>query len=148
MHLFLLSKNDRCFLLTIARSNGVTIKDLNRLKTNTLVSVTVSSGTGQLGIDYLTAQVKLVYRRDTTPFGTGFYQILYETPLAHSLFPKMKVDFKKQNIRTFKIFYESTGLTEANFLHPLAKLCIQDAGRTPKKITDIFIKYMYRSSSV
>ena len=24
---------------------------------------------------------------------------------------------------------------EANFLHPLAKLCVQDAGRTPKKIT-------------
>ena len=48
-----LIKNDSCFLLTIARSNGVTIKDLNRLKTNTLVSSTVSSGTG-LGIDYLT----------------------------------------------------------------------------------------------
>ena len=47
--------------------------------------------------------------------------------LAHSLFPKMKVDFKKQNVRTFEIFYESTGLTEANFLRPLAKLCIQDA---------------------
>ena len=47
----------------------------------------------------------------------------------------MKVDFKKQNIRTFEIFYESTGLTEANFLRPLAKLCVQDAGRTPKKIT-------------
>ena len=46
-------KNDRCFLLTIARSNGVTIV-LSRLKTNTLVSATVSSGTGQLGIDYLT----------------------------------------------------------------------------------------------
>ena len=43
VHLFLLSKHDRCFLLTIARSNGVTIKDLNRLKTNTLVSATVSS---------------------------------------------------------------------------------------------------------
>ena len=115
MHLFLLSKNDRCFLLTIARSNGVTIKDLNRLKTNTLVSATISSGTGQLGIDYLTAQVKLVYRRDTTPFSTGFYQTLYETLLGHSLFPKMKVDFKKQIVHTFEIFYESTGLTEANF---------------------------------
>ena len=33
--------------------NGVTIKDLSRLKTNTLVSATVSSGTGQLGINYL-----------------------------------------------------------------------------------------------
>ena len=47
-------KNDRRFLLTIARSNGVTIKDLIRLKTNTLVSATVSSDSGQLGIDYLT----------------------------------------------------------------------------------------------
>ena len=47
----------------------------------------------------------------------------------------MKVDFKKQNVRTFEIFYESTGLTEANFLRPLVKLCVQDAGRTPKKIT-------------
>ena len=90
MHLFLLSKkqkkkkqkkketkNDRCFLLTIAKSNGVTIKDLIRLKTNTLVSATVSSDTGQLGIDYLTLKVKSVYRRDTTHFSTGFYQILY-----------------------------------------------------------------------
>ena len=75
-----------------------------------------------------------MYRRDTTPFSTGFYQILYETPLAHSLFPEMK-DFKKQNVHTFEIFYESTGLTEANFLRPLAKLCVQDAGRMPKKIT-------------
>ena len=49
----------------------------------------------------------------------------------------MKVDFKKQNVRTFEIFYESTGLTEANFLRPLAKLCVQDAGRTPKKITGL-----------
>ena len=32
-------------------------------------------------------------------------------------------------------FYESTGLTEANFLRLLAKLCVQDAGCTPKKIT-------------
>ena len=48
----------------------------------------------------------------------------------------MKVDFKKQNVRTLEIFYESTGLTEAIFLRPLAKLCVQDAGRTPKKITD------------
>ena len=47
----------------------------------------------------------------------------------------MKVDFKKQNVHTFEIFYESTGLTEANFLRPLAKLCVQDAGGTPKKIT-------------
>ena len=31
---------------------GVTIKVLNRLKTITLVSATVSSGTGQLGIDF------------------------------------------------------------------------------------------------
>ena len=76
-----------------------------------------------------------MYRRDTTPFSTCFYQILYETLLAHSLFPKMKVDFKKQNVRTFEIFCESTGLTETNFLRPLAKLCVQDAGRTPKKIT-------------
>ena len=51
----------------------------------------------------------------------------------------MKVDFNKQNVRTFEIFYESTGLTEANFLHPLAKLCVQDAGRTPKKITALVI---------
>ena len=48
----------------------------------------------------------------------------------------MKVDFQKQNVRTFEIFYESTGLTEDNFLRPLAKICVQDAGRTPKKITD------------
>ena len=47
----------------------------------------------------------------------------------------MKVDFKKQNVHTFEIFYESTGLTKANFLRPLAKLCVQEAGRTPKKIT-------------
>ena len=39
----------------------------------------------------------------------------------------MKVDFKKQNVCTFEIFYESMGLTEANFLRPLAKLCLQDA---------------------
>ena len=77
-----------------------------------------------------------MYRRDTTPFSTGFYQILYETPLAHSLFPKMKVDLRKQNVRTFENFYEFTGLTEANFLRPLAKLCVQDTGCTPKKITD------------
>ena len=51
----------------------------------------------------------------------------------------MKVDFKKQNVRTFKIFFESTGLTEANFLRPLAKLCIQDTGRTPKKITALIL---------
>ena len=49
----------------------------------------------------------------------------------------MKVDFKKQNVRTFEIFYESTGLTVANFLRPQAKLCVQDAARTPKKITGI-----------
>ena len=36
----------------------------------------------------------------------------------------MGVDFKKQNARTFEIFYESCGLTEANFLRPLAKLCL------------------------
>ena len=73
----MLSKtNDRGFL-KIARSNGVTIKDLNRLKTNTLVSAKVSYGTGQPGIDYLTVQVKSVYHRDTTPFSTCFYQIPY-----------------------------------------------------------------------
>ena len=55
----------------------------------------------------------------------------------------MKVDFKKQNVRTLDIFYESTGLTEANFLHPLAKLCVQDAGRTPKKITVYIYIYIY-----
>ena len=27
-----------------------------------------------------------------------------ETPFAHSVFPKMKVDFKKQNVRTFENF--------------------------------------------
>ena len=27
-----------------------------------------------------------------------------ETPLAHSLFPEMKVDFKKQTVRTFENF--------------------------------------------
>ena len=47
VHLFLLSKKKKkkkkkiLFpVLTIARSNGVTIKDLNRLKTSTLVSAT------------------------------------------------------------------------------------------------------------
>ena len=53
----------------------------------------------------------------------------------HSLFTKMKVDFKKQNVRTFEILYESRGLTKTNFLRPLTKLCVPDAGRTPKKIT-------------
>ena len=38
-------------------------------------------------------------------------------------------------IRDF--FFESTGLTEANFLRPLAKLCVQDAGGMPKKITGL-----------
>ena len=83
MHLFLLSKKQqkkqqkKQKMIAVARSNGVTIKVLSRLKTNTLVSAMVSSGTGQLGIDYLTVQVKSVYRRDTTPFSIGFYQILY-----------------------------------------------------------------------
>ena len=73
----MLSKtNDRGFL-KIARSNGVTIRDLNRLKTNTFVSAKVSYGTGQPGFDYLTVCKKSVYRRDTTPFSTGFYQIPY-----------------------------------------------------------------------
>ena len=45
-----------------------------------------------------------MYGRDTTLFGIGFYQTRNETPLAHSLFPKMKVDFKKQNMRTFENF--------------------------------------------
>ena len=67
------------------------------------------------------------------PFSTGFYQILYGNTACAFAFPKMKVDFKKQNVHTFEIFYESMGLTEANFLRPLAKLCVQDAGRTPKK---------------
>ena len=70
-----------------------------------------------------------------TPFSTGFTKHCTETPLVHSLFPKMKVDFKKQNILSFEIFYESRGFTKANILHPLAKLCIQDVGHTPKKIT-------------
>ena len=68
-----------------------------------------------------------MYRRDRTPFGTGFTKYCTETPLAHSLFTKIKVDFKKQNVRTFEIFYESHGLTEVNFLCSLVKLCVQDA---------------------
>ena len=75
-HLFLLL-NKRSLCSTIARSNGVTIKYLNRLKTNTLMCAKVSFGTGQLGIDYMTVKVKSVYRRDMTPSSTGFYQILY-----------------------------------------------------------------------
>ena len=50
----MLSKTNDHGFLKIARSNGVMIKDLNRLKTNTLVSAEVSYGTGQPGIDYLT----------------------------------------------------------------------------------------------
>ena len=58
MHLFLLSKkkrNKKRSLFPVDNCNvsvGVTIKVLNRLETNTLVSATVSSGTGQLGIDF------------------------------------------------------------------------------------------------
>ena len=59
MHLFLLSKKKKetkkRSLFPVDNCNvnvGVTIKVLNRLKTNTLVSATVSSGTGQLGIDF------------------------------------------------------------------------------------------------
>ena len=59
MHLFssFKKKKKKTLLFPVDNCNvnvGVTIKVLNRLKTNTLVSVTVSSGTGQLGIDYLT----------------------------------------------------------------------------------------------
>lgn len=72
--------------LISARSNGVTIKDLNGLKTNTRVTAQVSSGTGQPGIDYWTTQVESVYRRTTTPLRTGFYQILYlNTAFAFAL---------------------------------------------------------------
>ena len=98
------TKNDRCFLLTIARSNGVTIKDLIRLKTSTLVSATVSSDTGQLGIDYLTLKVKSVYRRDTTPFSTGFYQILYWNTACAFAFSKNESwlqEAKRTYIRDF-----------------------------------------------
>ena len=59
----------------------------------------------------------------------------------------MKVDFKKQNERTFEIFCESKGLSEANFLRPLAKLCVQGAGRTLKKITEYFYQ-MYINRGV
>ena len=61
MHLFLLSKekeketNKKRSLYPFDNCSvnvGVLIKVLNRLKTNTLVSATVSSGTGQLGIDF------------------------------------------------------------------------------------------------
>ena len=62
MHLFLLSKkkkkkkrNKKRSLFPVDNCNvnvGVTIKVLNRLKTNTLVSAMVSSGAGQLGIDF------------------------------------------------------------------------------------------------
>ena len=77
-----------------------------------------------------------MYRRDTTPFSIGFYQILYtETPLAHSLFSKNESRLQEAKRTSIREFYEPTGLTEANFLRPLAKLCVQDTGRTPKKIT-------------
>ena len=63
MHLFLQKKkkkkkketNKKRSLFPVDKYNvnvSVTIKVLNRLKTNTLVSTTVSSGTGQLGIDF------------------------------------------------------------------------------------------------
>ena len=62
MHLFLLSKKikkkkkkKKISLFPVDNCNvnvDVTIKVLNRLKINTLVSATVSSGTGQLGIDF------------------------------------------------------------------------------------------------
>ena len=45
-----------------------------------------------------------MYRRDTTFSVLAFTKYCTETPLAHSLFPKMKVDFKKQNVRTFEDF--------------------------------------------
>ena len=70
------------------------------------------------------------------PQHNQFYQILYWNTACALAFSKMKVDFKKQNVRTFEIFYESTGLTEDNFLRPLAKLCVQDA-RLKKSLYEV-----------
>ena len=117
------------------------------------MSARVSSGIGQLGIDYLIiGKIGVPLRYDTFQ-----YWLLPNAVLKHRLrirfFPEMKVDFKKQNVRTFKIFYESMGLPEANFLRPLAKLCVQDAGHMPKKITvkanllPQSVSYLLRNSS-
>ena len=46
-------RNKKRSLFPVDNCNvGVTIKVVSRLKTNTLVSAMVSSGTGQLGIDF------------------------------------------------------------------------------------------------
>ena len=47
----------------------------------------------------------------------------------------MKVDFKKQNVCTFENFMSPRDSPRLVFSCPQAKLCVQDAGRTPKKIT-------------
>ena len=45
-----------------------------------------------------------MYRRDTTPFSIGFYHSRYWNTTCAFAFPKMEVDFKKQNVRTFENF--------------------------------------------
>ena len=76
-----------------------------------------------------------MYRRDTTPFSIGFYQILYWNTACAFAFSENESRFQEAKRMYIREFYESTGLTEANVLRPLAKLCVQDAGCMPKKIT-------------
>ena len=80
-----------------------------------------------------------MYRRDTTPFSIGFYQTRYWNTACAFAFSENESRFQEAKHAYIREFYESTGLTEANFLRPLAKLCVRDAGRTPKKITAISI---------
>ena len=67
------------------------------------------------------------------PSSIGFYQILYWNTVCAFAFLENESRFQEAKHMYIWEFYESMGLTEANFLHPLAKLCVQDAGRMPKK---------------
>ena len=71
-----------------------------------------------------------------TPFSIGFYQILYWNTACVFAFSENESRFQEAKRTYLWEFYESMGLTEANFLSPLAKLCVQDAGSMSKKITD------------
>ena len=71
-----------------------------------------------------------------TPFSICFYQTRYWNTACAFAFSENESRFQEVKRAYIREFYESTGLTEANFLRPLAKLCVQDARLKKSMDTD------------
>ena len=54
-------------------------------------------------------------------------ELMYSKTACAFTFSENESRFQEAKRLYIREFYESTGLAEANFLRPLAKLCVQDA---------------------